>query len=134
MAPPASKARRWLAAAGAAAVAAALLVLALRSLTSPAMPGGASQSQPTLHAGAALVQSNYCLRCHGNGRFGPDFAQIAQRYRGDASAPAQLAGRIQQGSSGRWGRRVMPRQPGIGPEEARLLAAWVLAQPDPGKP
>lgn len=133
MAPPASKAWRWLAVAGALLLA-ALLVLAFRALTTPAVPAGASGSQQLLRTGAALVQSHYCLRCHGMARFGPDFTQIAQRYRGDATAQAQLAERIQQGSSGRWGRKVMPRQPHVSPEEARVLAAWVMAQPDPGKP
>jgi cytochrome c len=133
MAPPASHAWRWVAA-GAAVLLAAMLVLAFRTLTGPAMPSGASGSEQLLRTGAMLVQSNYCLRCHGMARVGPDFAQIAQRYRGDASAPAQLAERIQHGSAGRWGRKLMPRQPNIGPEEAQLLAAWVLAQPDPVKP
>lgn len=94
MAAPASKARRWLAAA-AALLLAALLVLAFRALTTPAVPSGASGSQQMLRTGAMLVQSHYCLRCHGMARFGPDFTQIAQRYRGNADASAQLVERIQ---------------------------------------
>ncbi len=83
--------------------------------------------------GAAVMETQYCLRCHGMEltKVGPGFAQIAQRYRGDPGAPAQLAERIQHGSAGRWGRKLMPRQLGISPEQARVLAAWVLAQPDP---
>lgn len=99
----------------------------------PAAGAVGAVALPTASEAWALVQSQYCLRCHGmeQTHVGPGFAQIAQRYRDDPSAPAQLAERIQHGSAGRWGRRLMPRQPGIGPGQAQALAAWVLAQPDP---
>jgi cytochrome c len=62
---------------------------------------------------------------------GPGYAQVAQRYRGEAQALARLAGEIRAGSVGRWGRVIMPRQPQVSEAEARQLAAWVLARPDP---
>jgi len=139
--PPAPASRRWrrVGLGVAAAMVPALFAwLAWQSINSrqppPAAPvAGAAAALPSASEGWALVQSQYCLRCHGmeQTHVGPGFAQIAQRYRHDAGAPAQLAERIQHGSAGRWGRRLMPRQPGITPDQAQALAAWVLAQPDP---
>jgi len=83
--------------------------------------------------GLSLARGHGCLSCHGlvHKQVGPGYAQVAQRYRGDAEAPERLAAIIRAGSVGRWGRVIMPRQPGVTEAEARQLAAWVLAQPDP---
>lgn len=59
-----------------------------------------------------LARKNGCMACHGMVRkqVGPGFAQIAARYRDDTEAPRRLAGKIQEGSVGTWGRVIMPRQ------------------------
>lgn len=71
------------------------------------------------------------MACHGlvHKQVGPGFAQIAQRYRNDAAAPARLAAKIRNGSVGTWGRVIMPRQPQVSEAEAQSLAQWVLSQP-----
>lgn len=126
--------------AGAGALALGLLALALwgwRSLVAPAHLVVTDLSVPqALREGGALIQARYCMRCHEmqQMRVGPGFAQIAQRYRKDAAAPDYLAGKIQHGSVGVWGRKLMPRQPDISPAQAQAMAAWVLAQPDPPAP
>ncbi|KLN54059.1 c-type cytochrome [Variovorax paradoxus] len=81
----------------------------------------------------ALARDHGCLACHGMLRkqVGPGFAQIADRYRNDAAAPSRLAGKIQGGSVGTWGRVIMPRQSHVTDEEAKALAGWVLSQPPP---
>lgn len=78
-----------------------------------------------------LARKNGCMSCHGMARkqVGPRFAQIAARYRGDAKAPLRLAGKIQEGSVGTWGRVIMPRQSLLTPADAQVLASWVLSQP-----
>ena len=114
--------------------------LAWQSLNSrkppPAAPAAVAetvQPLPAASEGWALVQSQFCLRCHGmqQTHVGPGFAQIAQRYRGQPDAQAYLARKIREGSAGVWGRKLMPRQPGISAEQARAMAVWVLEQPDP---
>lgn len=144
--PPSTPSRRWRRVGLGVAVAmvpALFAWLAWQSINSrkppPAAPAADAVSAaalPTASAGWALVQSQYCLRCHGMEltKVGPGFAQIAQRYRDDPQASARMAERIQHGSAGRWGRKLMPRQTGISPEQARVLAVWVLAQPDPPGP
>ena len=102
----------------------ALLVSLLMS--APAFAG-------TVDGAQALARERGCLACHGMLRkqVGPGFAQIAERYRGDAAAPSRLAGKIRGGSVGTWGRVIMPRQPQLSDEEAKALAGWVLSQPPP---
>ena len=87
----------------------------------------AAQSLPP----QALAQKSDCMSCHGmvHAQIGPGFAQIAARYRGDADAPARLAGKIRNGSVGAWGRVIMPRHPQLTEADALALARWVLSQP-----
>ncbi len=81
----------------------------------------------------SLVGRYNCLTCHGmvQKQVGPGLAQIADRYRGDASAPARLADKIRNGGVGEWGRVIMPRQPHMTEGESQVLANWVLALPSP---
>ena len=90
---------------------------------------GLAAAQPD--ASQALAQKSDCMACHGmvQKQIGPGFAQIAARYRGDADAPARLAGKIRNGSVGVWGRVIMPRHPQLTEAEALALARWVLSQP-----
>lgn len=80
-----------------------------------------------------LAQKSDCMSCHGmvHPQIGPGFAQIAARYRGDADAPARLAGKIRNGSVGAWGRVIMPRHPQLTDAETLALSRWVLSQPPP---
>ena len=90
-----------------------------------------AQAAPTPAEVQALVGRYGCMACHGlvHKQVGPGFAQIAQRYDGDAGAPVRLAGKIRNGGVGEWGRVIMPRQPSMTESESRVLADWVLSQP-----
>ena len=141
--PPSPASRRWRRVwlgVAVAMVPALFAWLAWQSLASrkppPAAPAAVAEKAAALPAaseGWALVQSQFCLRCHGmeQTHVGPGFAQIAQRYRSQPDAQAYLARKIREGSAGVWGRKLMPRQPGISVEQAQAMAAWVLEQPDP---
>ncbi len=80
-----------------------------------------------------LLSQYGCLACHGlvHKQVGPGFAQVAARYRADPAGTESLPARIRNGSVGRWGRLVMPRQPSLGEPESQALAQWVLARPNP---
>lgn len=92
-----------------------------------------AQTAPVPETVQTLVGRYSCLTCHGmvHKQVGPGFAQIADRYRNDAAAPARLAGKIRNGGVGEWGRVIMPRQPHMAEAESQALADWVLAQPSP---
>jgi len=107
-----------------------LLTLGLAGLLWVAFGDAASEAPDP---GLALARGHGCLSCHGlvHKQVGPGYAQVAQRYRGDPAAPERLAAIIRAGSVGRWGRVIMPRQPGVTEAEARQLAVWVLSQSEP---
>jgi cytochrome c len=75
-----------------------------------------------------MARRNACLQCHAIDRkiVGPAFRDVAKRYRGDASAAAQLAGKIRAGGSGSWGSVPMPPNAGLAEADAAQLARWVL--------
>ena len=95
------------------------------AVTAPAAPAkAAAGSVPT-----ALLQGNACLACHGidNKVMGPSFAAVRAKYKDDAAAPARLAERIRQGSSGAWGPVPMPPQAHVKEEDLKVLVGWILA-------
>ena len=77
----------------------------------------------------ALLQANACLACHGIDTkvMGPSFAAVRTKYKDDAAAPARLAERIRQGSSGVWGAVPMPPQAHVKEEDLKVLVGWILA-------
>lgn len=97
---------------------------------------GCSERPPSITQALSpqdLTRKNGCLACHGmvHKQIGPGFAQVAERYRNDADAPARLAIKIRHGGVGAWGRIVMPPQSLVTQADAQVLANWVLSQPSP---
>lgn len=103
------------------------------AMAGAALSVGSASAQAAPETVQALVGRYSCLTCHGmvHKQVGPGFAQVADRYRNDAAAPARLAGKIRNGSVGEWGRVIMPRQPHMTEAESQVLSNWVLAQPSP---
>jgi cytochrome c len=85
------------------------------------MPGMADQ---------ALAIARNCLACHKIDKkvVGPAYKDVANKYRGDKTAPARLATKIVEGGGGVWGVLKMPSNPRVSEAEARKLAVWILAQ------
>jgi cytochrome c len=80
-------------------------------------------------AARALFANNGCANCHEiNGKAdGPSMRAISKRYQGK-KINAELANRIREGSTGRWGTgESHPPQGILEPSEAKLLADWVLS-------
>jgi cytochrome c551/c552 len=74
-----------------------------------------------------LLQKNACLACHGmdNKIVGPSFRDIANKYKGQADAPAYLSGKIKAGGQGVWGNIPMPAQ-ALSEAESAQLAQWLV--------
>lgn len=77
-----------------------------------------------------LAAEKGCTACHAVGKkiVGPDYAEVARKYRGDKEAPARMAASIMKGSAGQWGPIPMPANAKVSEDEAKRLAAWVLAR------
>ncbi len=76
-----------------------------------------------------LAKENNCLACHAvdNKLVGPGFKEVAAKYKGDKSAEAKLATKIQKGGSGSWGQIPMPANPQVTDQEAKALVKWILS-------
>ena len=95
-----------------------------------------AQVHPELARAMDTVKGADCLRCHGveRGYVGPSFERIGERYRARPDAVDYLAGKIRGGSVGEWGKVIMPRQQQVTPEQAKLVAQWLLVLPAPAAP
>ena len=103
------------------------LILAL-TLGAAAAIASAEMKPADVTTARALFANNGCANCHEiKGKSsGPSMRDIAKRYQGK-KINAELARRIREGSSGRWGNsETHPPQGILEPSEAKLLADWVL--------
>ncbi len=80
-------------------------------------------------ADEALAKAKNCMSCHAIDKklVGPAYKEVAAKYKGDKSAEAKLATKIQKGGSGVWGQIPMPANPQVNDAEAKALAKWVLS-------
>jgi cytochrome c len=86
--------------------------------------------QPVNVANAqAIARGNACMGCHAIDRklVGPSFQQVADKYKGDAQAPAKLAAKVKNGGAGVWGAIPMPSHPAMSDADVKTVVAWVLA-------
>lgn len=90
---------------------------------------GFSVSATQVSTGQQLFESNGCSSCHdAKARtVGPALSEIAGRYKGK-KVVAELAGRIREGSQGRWGDMPHPANEALTPQEASTLAQWSLSR------
>ncbi|PXW82287.1 cytochrome c [Nitrosomonas sp. Nm84] len=79
-------------------------------------------------ANADLAKSSGCLNCHTveTKLVGPALKEIAAKYAGQADASAYLADKIVKGSNGVWGPIPMPPNAAVSPENAKVLADFIL--------
>jgi cytochrome c len=74
-----------------------------------------------------MMVSN-CFSCHGfkTKLAGPSFQDINKKYPNTSSSLEQLENHIITGSTGIWGKEVMPSHPEINPEFAQKMVQWIL--------
>lgn len=79
-------------------------------------------------ADADLAKNSGCLNCHNvdTKLVGPSLKDIAAKYAGQDGASAMLADKILKGSNGFWGPIPMPPNANVSPENAKVLADFIL--------
>ncbi|WP_411881003.1 c-type cytochrome [Polaromonas sp. YR568] len=89
---------------------------------------GFAVATPAL-ADLQLATAKNCMACHAIDKklVGPSYKDVAAKYAGQKDAADKLAAKIIKGGSGVWGPVPMPANAQVNPEEAKKLAAWVLA-------
>ena len=101
--------------------------LAINALAAVLACGILSQSAL---ASEEIAKKSGCTVCHATDKklVGPSFKQVADKYRGDAGAPAQLADKVRKGGKGVWG--PIPMLPNdaakISDADLSALLAWIL--------
>jgi len=82
------------------------------------------------YADLALANAKNCTSCHAIDKkiVGPAYRDVANKYRGDRTAPARLVTKVMQGGGGVWGVVKMPSNPQISEADAKKLVTWVLSQ------
>ena len=86
-------------------------------------------------AGLMNMMISNCFSCHGfkNKLAGPSFQDISRKYQADPSNRDQLENHIITGSTGIWGKEVMPTHPELNTEIAQKMVRWILTYAnDPG--
>lgn len=80
------------------------------------------------HPGISLMKDSDCYTCHklNEKSVGPTFTDIANKYRGDKSAPTYLAERIKVGGGGVWGELAMAAHPQLSEEEIGGMVEYIL--------
>ncbi|WP_277186768.1 c-type cytochrome [Caballeronia sp. BR00000012568055] len=104
------------------------MFLFMRSGLAAAVLMGAAASASAAD-GMTIARGNACMGCHAVDRklVGPSFQQIAEKYKGDAQAPAKLALKVKKGGAGVWGSIPMPSHPAMNDADVKTVVAWVLA-------
>lgn len=75
----------------------------------------------------SMLVSN-CFSCHGvkTKLAGPSFQDISKHYRNSVINSTELANHIKKGSSGVWGKEVMPSHPELSDTVIRQMVKWIM--------
>jgi cytochrome c len=79
-------------------------------------------------AAVSLLMKSNCFTCHSvkNKLIGPSFEAIAKRYPNNPASTELLIKKVTTGSSGVWGKPVMPPQREINKEQVKEMINWIL--------
>jgi len=80
-------------------------------------------------ADLALAKKSGCLACHSVDKkiVGPGWKDVAAKYKGTASAKADLIGKVKSGGKGVWGPAPMPPySPRVSDENIEKLVDFIL--------
>jgi len=79
--------------------------------------------------GKALTQAMDCKTCHkqAEASIGPNYVDIAKKYKDDKNAISYLQKKIKEGGSGVWGEVMMAAHPNITSNETRQIATYIMS-------
>ena len=88
---------------------------------------GAHAADP--NTAEALAKSTGCTACHTMDKklIGPGFKEIADRYRKDKGAEANLFQKVKNGGKGAWGDIPMTPNAHVKDEDIKLMVQWILS-------
>ena len=80
-------------------------------------------------AAEALAKNSGCLACHTMDKklIGPGYKDVANKYRGNKAAAADLVKKVKAGSKGVWGDIPMPPNAHVKDEDIKSIVQWILS-------
>src|SRR5262245_29096428 len=77
----------------------------------------------------ALAQASGCLACHTVDKklVGPSYKEIADRYRNDKGAEANLVKKVKEGGKGTWGDIPMTPNAHVKDQDIKTIVQWILS-------
>jgi cytochrome c len=80
-------------------------------------------------SGEDLLKKNGCTACHAIDKkiIGPAYKDVAEKYKGDASAAAKLQDKVKKGGSGVWGQVPMPPNSQVSDADIKADVAFILS-------
>jgi cytochrome c len=80
-------------------------------------------------ANEKLAQSSGCTTCHNIDKkiLGPSYKDIAEKYRDNKGAEADLFKKVKGGSKGVWGPIPMPPNAHVKDDDVKTLVKWILS-------
>lgn len=75
-----------------------------------------------------LLKKHACTACHAIDKklVGPAYIDVANKYRGDAKAPAMLMEKVKKGGVGNWGQIPMPPNAAVPDADIKTMVTYVL--------
>jgi cytochrome c len=75
-----------------------------------------------------MMKKNGCNACHAEDKkvIGPSYKDVANKYKGDATAAAKLAEKVKKGGSGVWGPIPMPPNPNVKDDDVKKMVQLIL--------
>ena len=103
------------------------IAIALAIAASLALAAGAHAADPK--AAEALAKSSGCLACHTLDKklLGPGYKEIADKYRKDKGAEANLIKKVKEGGKGVWGDIPMTPNAHVKDEDIKTMVQWILS-------
>jgi len=79
-------------------------------------------------ANEALAKTSGCLACHTVDKklIGPSYKDIADKYRKDKGAEANLIKKVKEGGKGNWGDIPMPPNAHVKDPDIKAIVQWIL--------
>lgn len=79
--------------------------------------------------GLDRLQKDGCTACHAIDKkiVGPAYQDVAEKYRGDATAAAKLQEKVKKGGSGVWGPVPMPPNTQVTDADIKTMVAYILS-------
>ena len=101
----------------------------MKQLFGACVLAGALAFASAAQANEKLAQASGCTTCHNVDKkiLGPSYKDVAEKYRNNKGAEADLFKKVKGGSKGVWGPIPMPPNAHVKDDDVKTLVKWILS-------